>query len=200
MKVIGLTGGIASGKSTVSKYLVELGATIIDADVVAREIVEKGQPALKEIADYFGMGVLKQDGTLNRKYLGSKVFSDPEKLQVLNKITHERIIKRIEEKIENYRQLSNLRAVFIDAALLIEMKMYYLTDEIWLVTVSKEKQLKRVMLRDNLSFSEAMDRINSQMCLEQKRDYADVIFDNSKDFNHLKKQVEDSYKSIFGGA
>jgi len=200
MKVIGLTGGIASGKSTVSNYLRELGANIIDADIVAREIVEKGQPALKEIVDYFGKEVIKPDGTLDRKILGTIVFSDPEKLQVLNKITHERIIKRIEEEIQNYRRLGKLKAVFVDAALLIEMKMYFLTDEIWLVTSSKETQLKRLMLRDELSFSEAMDRINSQMCLEEKKVYADVVLDNSKDFDHLKKQVESLYKSIVGGA
>ncbi|WP_432664207.1 dephospho-CoA kinase [Wukongibacter baidiensis] len=200
MKVIGLTGGIASGKSTVSNYLRDLGAVIIDADIVAREIVEKGQPALAEIVDYFGGKVLNYDGTLNRKYLGSIVFSDPDKLQVLNKITHKRIIERIEDKIDYYRHKENLKAIFVDAALLIEMKMYLLTDEVWLVTVSKETQIERIMLRDNLSSNEAIERINSQMCLEQKKQHADVILDNSKDFNFLKEQVETVYNSIFGGA
>lgn len=200
MKVIGLTGGIASGKSTVTKYLRELGAIIIDADIVAREIVEKGQPALDEIVNYFGKEVLNVDGTLNRKYLGAIVFGDPEKLHVLNKITHSRIIGKIEKEIEYYRDSKNLKAIFIDAALLIEMKMYLMTDEVWLVTVDNETQLKRLMIRDDLTLEEATQRINSQMSLEQKKQYSDVVLDNSKDFNYLKKQVEDSYKSIFGGA
>lgn len=200
MKVIGLTGGIASGKSTVSSYLKELGAIVIDADVVAREIVKKGQPALTEIVDCFGEEVLLSEGTLNRKYLGSIVFSDPQKLQVLNKITHKRIIENIEEKIEHYEHLDNIKAIFIDAALLIEMKMYFLTHEIWLVTISKEMQLRRLMLRDNLSFDEAMDRINSQMALERKKEVSDVIIDNSKDYDYLRQQVKDLYDSVFGGA
>lgn len=200
MKVIGLTGGIASGKSTVTKYLRELGAIIIDADIVAREIVEKGQPALDEIVNYFGKEVLNVDGTLNRKYLGAIVFGDPEKLHVLNKITHSRIIGKIEKEIEYYRDSQNLKAIFIDAALLIEMKMYLMTDEVWLITVDNETQLKRLMIRDDLTLEEATQRINSQMSLEQKKQYSDVVLDNSKDFNYLKKQVEDSYKSIFGGA
>lgn len=196
MKVIGLTGGIATGKSTVSNYLRKLGGTIIDADIVAREIVEKGQPALKEIVDFFGKGVIDSDGNLKRKKLGSIVFGDLDKLQVLNNITHKRIIERIEEKIDSYRHLNNLNAIFIDAALLIEMKMYILTDEIWLVDTNREIQLKRLMLRDNLSFEEAIDRINSQMPLEQKREYADIIIDNSKDFDYLKKQVEALYSKM----
>lgn len=200
MKVIGLTGGIASGKSTVSNYLRELGAVIIDADIVAREIVKKGQPALDEIIDYFGWEVLKDDGTLDRKYLGAIVFSDPDELQVLNSITHRRIIGEIEEKINCYRQEDKLKAIFIDAALLIEMKMYLLTDEVWLVTVSKEIQVERLMLRDNISYEEAIERINSQMCIEQKKQHANVILDNSKDYDFLKEQVENVYKSVFGGA
>ena len=93
-----------------------------------------------------------------------------------------------------------MKAIFIDAALLIEMKMYLLTDKVWLVTVDNETQLKRLMIRDDLTLEEATQRINSQMSLEQKKQYSDVVLDNSKDFNHLKKQVEDLYKSIFGGA
>lgn len=200
MKVIGLTGGIASGKSTVSDYLKELGAIVIDADIVAREIVEKGQPALKEIVEIFGKEVLQSDGTLNRKHLGTIVFSDPQKLQVLNKITHKRIIESIEEKIKYYKHLDKIKAIFIDAALLIEMKMYFLTDEIWLVTTSKEIQLKRLMLRDNLSSNEAINRINSQMTLKQKKEVSDVIIDNSKDYNYLKEQVDYLYNCVFGGA
>ncbi len=200
MKVIGLTGGIASGKSTVSKYLKELGAIVIDADIVARKIVEKGQPALEEIVCYFGKEVLNIDGTLNRKYLGDIVFSDLEKLNALNKITHSRIIEKIKEKIQKYKYSNNLEALFIDAALLIEMKMYVLTSEVWLVTVDKETQLKRLMIRDKLTLEEANQRIGSQMSFEEKKEYSDVILDNSKDFNYLKNQVEDLYKSIFGGA
>ncbi len=200
MKVIGLTGGIASGKSTVSNYLRELGATIVDADIIARNVVEKGQPALKEIVDFFGEKVLKEDGTLDREYLGSIVFADAEKLRILSKITHERIIDKIKEAIKYHSSLNNIKAIFIDAALLIEAKLYVFMDEVWLVTSSRDIQVERLMLRDGISFKEAMNRISSQMCLEKKKEYADVILDNSKDLDYLKVQVEDLYKSIFGGA
>jgi dephospho-CoA kinase len=200
LKVIGLTGGIASGKSTVSRYLKELGEKVIDADIVARKIVEKGKPALEEIVDFFGEKVLNKDGTLNRKYLGSIVFSDPEKLEILNRITHRRIIDEIKKKIEYYKQLDKYEVVFLDAPLLIEMKMNDMVDEIWLVTVDERTQIERLMLRDNLSFNEAINRINSQMPLKQKEKYADVIIDNSKGLKELKDQIICLWSQISGGA
>ncbi|WIF94398.1 dephospho-CoA kinase [Caminicella sporogenes] len=200
MKVIGLTGGIASGKSTVSSYLKELGAVVIDADIVAREIVEKGKPALKEIVKCFGKEVLNEDGTLNRKYLGKIVFNNPEKLKILNKITHERIIKNIKEKIKFYEHLGKYKVIFIDAALLIEMNMTDMVDEVWLVAIDREKQIERLMIRDKLTYDEALKRINSQMSLEEKKKYADVIIDNSKSIKDLKRQIDILWNKIFGGA
>lgn len=196
MKIIGLTGGIASGKSTVSKYLRELGAIIIDADIIAREIVEKGKPALKDIVEYFGREVLNEDGTLNRKYLGKIVFNDSEKLKILNKITHKRIVENIKKKIKYYKHLGKYKVVFVDAALLIEMGMTNLFDEIWLVIVDRKTQIQRLMIRDKLSYVEALNRINSQMSLEEKKLYADVIIDNSKGIKDLKRQVEFLWNEI----
>lgn len=190
MKVIGLTGGIASGKSTASAIIKKFGIPVIDADLIARELVGVGEPALDEIVEYFGKEVLNPDGTLNRKLLGSIVFSDPKKLEILNHITHRRIIERIENKIAMCKERGDHPVVFLDAALLIEMNMRKLVDEIWLISVEQDIQLKRLMERDGLSITEAKNRIHSQMPLEEKKKHADVIIDNSKDYLHLEKQIE----------
>lgn len=200
MKVIGLTGGIASGKSTVSQFIKDAGFIVIDADVVAREIVEKGRPALEDIVVYFGKEVLNRDGTLNRKYLGDIVFSDPQKLKALNKITHKRIIENILNKIDYYKNNTNIDVIFLDAALLIEMNMQDIADEIWLVSVDKNIQIDRLMNRDKISYEEALKRINSQMSLDNKKKYADIIINNTKNIKYLKKQVDELIQSICGGA
>lgn len=200
MKVIGLTGGIASGKSTVTKYIRELGGIVIDADIIARDIVEKGKPALKDIKEQFGLEVINKDGSLKRKALGEIVFNDPKKLKILNQITHFRIINEIDERLKYYRKLDDSKVVFIDAALLIEMKMDYLVDEIWLVIVDKETQIQRLMARDEITYNKALDRINSQMTLEEKKEYADIIIDNSKGFDELEEQILNLWNKFCGGA
>lgn len=124
MQVIGLTGGIASGKSTVSKLLKKMGAVVIDADIVSREIMVKGTEAYNKIVEYFGREILKEDGEIDRKKLGNIVFADRRKLKKLNEITHPIIIERIKEKIEEERKKNQQKAIVLDAALLIEMKLY----------------------------------------------------------------------------
>ncbi|ORX23545.1 dephospho-CoA kinase [Thermoanaerobacterium sp. PSU-2] len=190
MKVIGLTGGIASGKSTVSSILKSLGAVIIDADVVSREIMIKGTDTYNILVSVFGREILRKDGEIDRRKLGNLVFADKEKLNKLNEITHPEIIKRIKDIIEEERKKGKEKAIVLDAALLIEMKLFNMVDEVWLVVVDKKTQIRRLMKRDNLSYKDALNRIKSQMSIEDKMKYADFIINNCKDFNAIKRQVE----------
>ncbi|SNS85168.1 dephospho-CoA kinase [Anaerovirgula multivorans] len=194
MKTIGLTGGIASGKTTVSNTLRELGAVIIDADKIAREVVEKGKPAYVDIVSYFGEEILLKNDQLDRKKLGSIVFSNPCHLEKLNQFTHPRIFKAIDKKINYYKQNQSNRVIILDAALLIETDLKNKVDEVWIVVVPKILQIQRLMERDGLSFEEANQRIKSQMPTEKKIPFADRLINNSGDLEELIKQV----KKIWG--
>lgn len=198
MKVVGLTGGIASGKSTVSNYLKSKNIPVIDADQLAREIVDVGQPALKEICLTFGRAVLNEDGSLNRKVLGEIVFSNDILLKKLNRITHPRIISEIINRIELYKGNKKNSIVFVDAALLIEMNMRQLVDEVWLVKVDRETQRKRLMDRDGFSFAEAESRINAQMSMEEKVNFADVVIDNNNGIDYLYTQIQERLDRLTG--
>ncbi len=196
IRVIGLTGGIASGKTTISNILKDLGAIIIDADKIARKIVEKGKPALNEIERYFGKEVLLENKELNRKKLASLVFNNPKLLKKLNEITHTYIIKEITNHINCYKKACNNRVIILDAALLIELDLMYLVEEVWIVSVPEEIQIKRLIKRENISIDEAEKRINSQMPFEDKKKYGDLIIDNSKDLTHLREQIEKNWNRI----
>jgi dephospho-CoA kinase len=179
--LVGLTGGIATGKSTVDTVLRELGAIIIDADVLAREVVEPGEPALAEIAAEFGPGVLEPDGHLNRKALGAIVFADPDRRRKLEAMTHprmrERLLRRIDElTAENFRGL-----VFYDAAVLIESGNHLLMDRLVVVVTDEATQIARLMARDGIDRDEALRKIRSQMPLAEKAKLADHVIDNSGD-------------------
>jgi len=196
LKVIGLTGGIASGKSTVSNILRGKGAYIIDADEISKALVEPGKPAYKEIVEFFGKEILNEDGTIKRKKLGKIVFADTEKLSVLNSITHPKIIEEIEKKLKECRERDE-KVVVIDAALLIELGLYKLADEVWLVVVDEKTQLERLLKRDRfLEPKEAKDRIRAQMPQEEKKKYATRIIDNTGDFSHLKEQIEKYWREL----
>ncbi|EYE89213.1 dephospho-CoA kinase [Fervidicella metallireducens AeB] len=198
MKVIGLTGGIASGKSTISNILkTEFHIDIIDADLIAREIVKKGSDILDKIAEEFGNEVINSDGSLNRKKLGEIVFSDEYSLNKLNKITHPVIEKHIKYEID-LKDKSGKKLCVVDAALLIEAGFYKLVDYVVLVCVNKETQLKRLMQRDKISEKEAFKRINSQMPLSDKVKYADFIIDNNGDLENVKLQTRKIIKDIMG--
>lgn len=189
MRIIGLTGGIASGKSSVSKMLSYLGAAIIDADVIARDVVQPGQKVFQKIIEEFGDNILKADGTIDRKKLGYLVFNDRDKLNMLNSITHPEIIRIIEERVEAIRAEGKYDVIVIDAPLLLESGMKTMVDEVWLVFADMDTQLKRLMLRDGLDIDTARDRIMSQMPMEEKIKLSHRIIDNSKDLEHTKKQV-----------
>ncbi|MBI5642799.1 MAG: dephospho-CoA kinase [Deltaproteobacteria bacterium] len=178
--VAGLTGGIASGKTLVSGELKRLGAHLIDADVIARELVEPGKPAYKEIVEEFGPDVVLEDGTLNRKKLGSIVFSDNEKLQILNRITHPRIIERTRELIEEIKRADGGDAlIIVDAAILIEAGIHNCVDKLIVVHVDPEVQIGRLKKRDNLSAEDAKRRIAAQLPLKEKAGYADYVIENN---------------------
>lgn len=196
MNIIGLTGGIASGKSTVSRILGKLGAVIIDADKIARKAVEPGEKGLYNIVCEFGKEVLSDDGTLDRKALGNIVFNDPGKLKVLNEITHPEIRKVICDALESIRKNDESSTAVIDAAVLLESGMDELVDEVWLVYVDYETQVKRLMMRDSITREEAYARINSQMPVEDKIKRSDKIIDNTKDVAYTEQQVNKLWYDI----
>ncbi|MDD3653694.1 MAG: dephospho-CoA kinase [Desulfotomaculaceae bacterium] len=204
MPVIGLTGNIGCGKSTVAKYLAGLGAEIIDADRVAREIVAPGTPALAEIVESFGREILNEDGTLNRKKLGSLVFADSRALDRLNRITHPRIVEAIRRLEQNFRDRpdSHQKLLVVDAPLLIEVGLDQGVDEIWVVLVDPDKQVRRLAERDRLDPEEVRLRIASQMPQSEKLRYARRVIDNSFTLEETKKQVDRhlaALRRIFAG-
>lgn len=200
MKVIGLTGGIASGKSTVTEYLRELGAVIIDADILARKIVEPGQPAWKEIIEYFGPEVMGGDGQIDRVRLGQMVFSDAKKREALNRMTHPRVIEKTRELLEEARARDPEAVVVVVAPLLIEAGMVPLVNEVWLVTLDTEAQLNRLMRRDELDRSQAQGRVASQMSLSEKRKYAAKIIDNQGSPEETRAQVDKYWTALKNGS
>ena len=186
---IGLTGGIASGKSTVLTYFKDKGIPYIDADIVAREVVEPGTKGLEAIVDVFGSNVLHDDGTLNREALGAIVFHNEEKRRQLNDCLKEHIRNRIMELTAHYE--SNRTAVLIyDIPLLIEGEWYTMMDEVWLVYVNESIQIERLMSRNRFSKEDALARIKSQMRLDDKRSFADLIIDNNGTPQALTAQLD----------
>ncbi|MEJ6949941.1 dephospho-CoA kinase [Natronospora cellulosivora (SeqCode)] len=192
--LLGLTGGIASGKSTVSSYLEELGALIIDADRIAREVLEKGEIGYKQVVETFGNDILNESGEINRSKLAGIIFSNKRLRKKLENITHPLIIKKINEKIEEYRE--NNRIIILDAPLLFEVGLDKDVDKTCLVYVDKETQLKRLIKRDKLSKVEAQRRIESQLSLEKKRDMADIVINNQGSKKILKENVLRLWRDI----
>ncbi|MFS0561046.1 dephospho-CoA kinase [Terribacillus sp. 179-K 1B1 HS] len=186
--VIGLTGGIASGKSTVSELFREYDIPVIDADVVAREVVEPGEPALAAIVEAFGAEILLPDGTLDRPKLGSIIFPDPGKRETLNGIVHPVVRERMTAERDRLKPLHP--AVVLDIPLLFEGNQLHLVDKVVVVSVDFEVQLERLMHRNNLTEQEALDRIASQMPLADKVARADAIIDNNGSKEDTKKQLK----------
>lgn len=192
MYKIGLTGGIASGKSTVSNWLRDHGAPIIDADVAAHRVVEPGQPGLKAVVAEFGDGILQDDGTLHRKALGAIVFGDEPKRQKLNEILHKYIYDYMMAEEAKF-EADGATAVIYDVPLLIEAGWYKDMDEVWLVAVSEETQLQRLMTRDDCDAAAAKARMKSQMPTVDKMRYSHVIIDN----NGTPAQLEERLQALW---
>ena len=188
MLVVGLTGNIGCGKSSLSELLMSKNIDVIDADIISREIMYDKE-LLETIFYEFGTEIKNNDGTLNRKKLGNIVFNDDDMLMKLNSITHPAIKRKIIDRIIDIsNQGKNI--VVIDAALLIEGKFLDLVDKLVVITCNEEVQLNRVINRDNMTKEEALKRINSQMKQDEKIKYADYIIDNSKDMNNLKDEFD----------
>lgn len=179
MLVIGLTGNIGCGKSSLSKILEENYFDIIDADLISREIMNNSD-LLKDVFDTFGDNIKRNDGTLDRKKLGEIVFNDDKKLIELNSLTHPAIKKEIIKKINNIKS-NNKDIAIVDAALLIEGNFLDLVDKLVVITCNENIQLERIINRDNITKNEAMSRINSQMSQSEKIKFGDYIIDNSGD-------------------
>lgn len=187
--MIGLTGGIGSGKSTVAARMRRAGVPVIDADRVAREIVEPGSPALVEIERVFGAEVIATDGSLRRKALGAIVFSDPEKLATLNRITHPAILRLTQRRLADLASAGHPWAVY-EAALILENGLSPGLDQLVAVVCDPNRQLERVMKRDGLSETDASARIASQTGNERKREAADHVLENDGELEALIVEVD----------
>ncbi len=187
-KVIGLTGGIASGKSTVSELLSVFGFKVVDADKAAREAVKKGSKGLAQVREVFGDEAIDENGEMNRRYMGDLVFNHPEKRLELNAIIHP-IVRDImeEEKQEYLKQVYN---VIMDIPLLFENELENTVDEVWVVYTSESIQMDRLMQRNNLSLEDAKARVYSQISIDKKSRMADHVIDNLGDKLELKQNLE----------
>jgi dephospho-CoA kinase len=193
MRVIGLTGGIASGKSTVAHLFAELGAVIIDADQLAREAVEPGSTALAAIVQQFGPEVLQSDGTLDRGALGTVIFANPLARQRLEQITHPAIRELALTHLAALRAAGTAVVIYM-APLLIEAGATDRVDEIWVVHIDSATQLQRLTARDRLSREDAHARVASQMPLEEKRRHGRIVIDNSGTLAETKRQVTEIWQ------
>lgn len=187
MKVIGLTGGIASGKSTASAYLRELGATIVDADAISRASTRRGGAAFEAVCAAFG-DILGADGEIDRRKLGGIVFADEDARRKLNSIVHPAVMAESRAQIENARA-SGVKVCILDVPLLFETGMERLCDETWLIYVPREEQIRRMAERDGLDAAAAAARIDSQMPLEEKLKRADVAIDSSDTIEQTREKL-----------
>jgi len=196
MLKVGLTGSIAVGKSFVLGVLAELGCHVIDADKIAREVVEQGSAGLNSVREVFGDAVLNSDGTLNRATLAEIVFADESKRTKLNSLLHPLIIAAQDDRIRELALHDPSGIVIIDAALMIESGGYRRLEKLIVVYCRPEIQLQRLMSRDGLSREAAERRINSQMPQEEKKKFADFLVDTSIDFDNTRAQVEAVYRQL----
>lgn len=187
-KTIGLTGSVATGKSTVSNMIQQAGIPLVDADIAARKVVEPGTEGLKEIVAYFGEEILLADGTLDRAKLGEIIFKDKEKREKLNGITHPRVKDYMLEARERFFRAGE-ELVFFDIPLLFESHLESLVDQIVVVWTTPETELKRLMERNNLTKEDALRRIESQMGIDEKARKADFVIDNNESLEKTQKQV-----------
>ena len=183
---LGLTGGIASGKSTAAAILEELGAEVIDADSIAREVLKPEGEAYEEVVAHFGGGILHENGRINRKKLAGLIFSDASQRQKLEKLTHPHIISRIENYLERREYDHKIIAVI---PLLFESRLEDMFEEVWVISCSEETQIERLKSRDNLSRQEALDRISAQMDLAEKESRADRVIYNEGSEDQLRQKL-----------
>ena len=195
MKVIGLTGGISSGKTTVSQFLAELGAVIIDADKIGHEVFKPDTETWQEIVAAFGRQILTPDGDIDRKKLGEMVFKNPESLSRLNRIMHPRMYELAKAQIEEHRR-RGVDVVVLEAPLLLEAGWAPLVDEVWVTIAPEATILKRLKGRSGLSEQEALTRIHSQLSSEERVSNANVVIDTDCSLDELKARVEKLWQKL----
>jgi dephospho-CoA kinase len=195
MFIIGLTGGILSGKSTIAQMLAEKGAAIIDADKLAHEAYKPKTKLNQELVDEFGTGIRKTDGSIDRKKLSGIVFDNPEALARLNSIVHPRIREIAQAKIEQLRK-KGTAVVVLEAALLIEAKWTDLADEVWVALVPPEVAVKRLEERGGLTENEARARIQAQLPAAERAKYADVIINTDCELSEVRAQIDNLWKKV----
>ncbi len=195
MKVIGLTGGIGSGKSTVSRFLAELGAVVLDADKVGHEVFKPDTDAWREVVAVFGRQILAPGGEIDRKKLGELVFGKPESLSRLNQIMHPRMYDIVKARFEEYRQ-QGVGVVVLEAPLLVEAGWTSLVDEVWVVVASEPSVLGRLKGRVGLSREEALARIRSQLSNEERVKHADVVINSDGDLDGLRARVSELWQGL----
>jgi dephospho-CoA kinase len=186
--IIGLTGGIATGKSTASLILSEQGIPVIDADIIAREVVMPGKEAYEKIVAFFGDDVILSDKTLNRAKLGEIIFNNSEKRLKLNEIVHPAVRSEMKKQAELHLSDGN-PLVIMDIPLLFESKLTHMVDETWLIYIHPDLQLRRLMERDGYSEEQALSRIKSQMPIDKKKELADVVIENNGTKEDLKQKL-----------
>jgi dephospho-CoA kinase len=194
--VIGLTGGIGAGKSTVTQLLEELGAAVIDADKVGHQIYLPELPAWQEIVATFGRGVLHADRTINRQALGKIVFADPEALRTLNRIVHPKMFERMAELTAELRARGGIKAIVIEAAILIEAHWQPLADQIWLVVASEPVVIERLAKQRNLSPEQVRTRIAAQLSDEERLKHAHVVIRNDGSLDEVRTAVRQAWDQL----
>ena len=198
MKVIGLAGGIGAGKSEVSRILGEMGAEVLNADRYGHEVYLPGTDGLREVVEAFGEDVLQPNGEVDRRALGGKVFGNPEAMAQLNAIAWPRIRQKIEDGIEEQRQLGT-GVVVLDAAVLIEAGWTDAADEVWVVTAPEGDVISRIQARNNLTEEQIRARMASQMSSEERVQHADVVVSNDGDLQDLQSKIEELWQERLDG-
>lgn len=194
--LLGVTGGIASGKTVVAKMLEELGAPLIDFDLLARQVVEPGEPAFTQIVDYFGKEVLQEDGTLNRKKLSKIVFQDTEKRNQLEGFTHPPIFEEFLKQVNAIAEKDPDAVIQVVVPLLIEKNLRPIFDKILVVYVPEEQQIERLVERDGISREEAARMLEAQLPIDQKLTYADFVVHNEGSMEGTRKQLEEVWLEL----
>jgi dephospho-CoA kinase len=196
MLVVGLTGGIASGKTVVANMFRSLGTELIDADAISRELVHPGAPCWREIVDHFGESILGDDSRLNRKRLAEIIFRDSDARVWLNRLLHPQILELIRERIGRVQQQNPRRLIVVEAALLIETGTYKEFDRVVVVAANEQTQRVRLMERDGLNLEEAKRRIETQLPIKEKVKVADYVIDNEGSLEEVKRQVVELYRTF----
>lgn len=196
MLIVGLTGGVASGKTAVSQVLKEEGAYIIDADQIARELVQPHKPAWNELIKAFGQEILQEDGSIQRKKLADIVFVDPKQRKLLNQILHPRIKEEMDRRTKEIGEKDPQAIVVIDAPLMVELGDHREMDKLIVVTSTQTQQIERLKDRDRTNTKEALRIVSSQMPLEEKLKFADYVIRNEGSMEETKKRAKEVYQEL----